>query len=216
MGIGQPGPAAADGVGDRRDGVVLADDPLVEVLLEVDQLGRLGLHQPAHRHAGPLRHDLGDVLGVDLLLEHPVLALQLVEVLGGRGDALLQLRDPPVADLGGDVEVGLPLELGAQLLELLLERADGGDRLLLRLPMPLHRGDLGVEHGQLVAQRLQPRLAAASSLSFSRATCSISSCRMRRSTTSISVGIESISMRSLLAASSTRSIALSGRKRLVR
>ena len=39
---------------------------------------------------------------------------------------------------------------------------------------------------------------------------------MRRWTTSISVGIESISMRSLLADSSTRSIALSGRKRLVR
>jgi hypothetical protein len=39
---------------------------------------------------------------------------------------------------------------------------------------------------------------------------------MRRSTTSISVGSESISMRSLLAASSIRSMALSGRKRLVR
>ena len=54
------------------------------------------------------------------------------------------------------------------------------------------------------------------SVSFDRATCSISSCRMRRWTTSISVGSESISMRSLLAASSTRSMALSGRNRLVR
>ena len=36
---------------------------------------------------------------------------------------------------------------------------------------------------------------------------------MRRSTSSISVGIESISMRSREAASSIRSIALSGRKR---
>ena len=139
MRVGQPGPAAADGVGHGGDGVVLADDALVEVLLEVDQLGRLGLHQPAHRHAGPLRHDLGDVLGVDLLLEHAVLPLQLVEVLGGVGDALLEFGDPPVADLGGDVEVGLPLQLRAQLLELLLERADGGDRLLLGLPVPLLR-----------------------------------------------------------------------------
>ena len=38
---------------------------------------------------------------------------------------------------------------------------------------------------------------------------------MRRVTTSISVGIESISMRSRLAASSIRSMALSGRKRPV-
>ena len=36
---------------------------------------------------------------------------------------------------------------------------------------------------------------------------------MRRSTSSSSAGIESISMRSLDAASSTRSMALSGRKR---
>ncbi len=42
---------------------------------------------------------------------------------------------------------------------------------------------------------------------------SISSWRMRRSTTSISVGMESISMRRWLAASSTRSMALSGRNR---
>jgi hypothetical protein len=39
---------------------------------------------------------------------------------------------------------------------------------------------------------------------------------MRRSTTSISVGSESISIRSFDAASSMRSIALSGRKRFVR
>ena len=46
-----------------------------------------------------------------------------------------------------------------------------------------------------------------------RACCSMSSCLMRRSTWSISMGMESISMRSRLAASSTRSMALSGRKR---
>ena len=54
------------------------------------------------------------------------------------------------------------------------------------------------------------------SVSLANATRSISSWRMRRSTTSISVGMESISMRSLLADSSIRSMALSGRKRPVR
>ena len=52
-----------------------------------------------------------------------------------------------------------------------------------------------------------------SSDSFSSAWCSISSCMMRRWTSSISVGTESISMRRREAASSIRSMALSGRKR---
>ena len=38
VGVGQAGPAAADGVGHGGDGLVLADDPLVEQLLEVDEL----------------------------------------------------------------------------------------------------------------------------------------------------------------------------------
>ncbi len=53
----------------------------------------------------------------------------------------------------------------------------------------------------------------ASSFSFFSASRSISSCWIRRSTSSISVGIESISIFSREAASSIRSIALSGRKR---
>ena len=69
-----------------------------------------------------------------------LLGLQLVEVRGGLVDAPLELGDAAVADLGGDVEVGLALELGAQLLELLLERADGVDRLASRLPVLLHLG----------------------------------------------------------------------------
>ena len=54
-----------------------------------------------------------------------------------------------------------------------------------------------------------------SSCSFSSPRRSISSCPIRRRTSSTSVGIESISMRSRDAASSTRSIALSGRNRSV-
>ena len=131
----------------------------MEVVLEVDQLGGLGLHQSTDRHAGPLRHDLGDVLGVDLLLQHPGVGLQLVEVRRGIGDALLELGDPAVADLGGDVEVGLALELRPQPLQLLLEGPDRVDGLTLGLPVPLHLGDLGVELSELVVQRLEARLA---------------------------------------------------------
>ena len=65
------------------------------------------------------------------------------------------------------------------------------------------------------SSRRSRRSAEAGSVSFSKAIRSISSLRMRRVTTSSSVGIESISIRSRLAASSIRSIALSGRNRPV-
>ena len=57
------------------------------------------------------------------------------------------------------------------------------------------------------------RLLEASSFSLRSDVSSISSCIARRLSSSISSGIESISIRSREAASSIRSIALSGRKR---
>ena len=57
------------------------------------------------------------------------------------------------------------------------------------------------------------RSTAVCAVSFSIAACSISSWMMRRCTWSISTGIESISILSRDAASSIRSIALSGRNR---
>ena len=65
------------------------------------------------------------------------------------------------------------------------------------------------------SSRRARRSFEASSVSLASAIRSISSWRMRRVTTSISVGMESISIRSRLAASSTRSMALSGRNRPV-
>ena len=55
----------------------------------------------------------------------------------------------------------------------------------------------------------------ARSFSFFSAPSSIRSCMMRRSSSSIASGLLSIAMRFLAAASSIRSIALSGRKRSV-
>ncbi len=78
----------------------------------------------------------------------------------------------------------------------------------------------------IIAESCSERLASSSSIfsnrsfearSFSRfsACFSTSSCSTRRWTSSISAGTESICMRSRAAASSTRSMALSGRKRSV-
>src|SRR5438105_4079689 len=92
------------------------------------------------------------------------------------------------------------------------ERADRPVRIL----------EPGARAPQRVASASRTSLASASSSSigsftdfgsFDMAASSISSWRTRRSASSSSTGDESISMRSREAASSTRSIALSGRKR---
>src|SRR5581483_1967333 len=58
---------AAHRVRDGGDGLVLPHHAAVEVLLHAEELGDLTLEQLRHRDAGPLGHDLGDVLGRDLL-----------------------------------------------------------------------------------------------------------------------------------------------------
>src|SRR5699024_11970225 len=45
--IGDTGPRAADGVGDRGDGGLLPDQPLTEDALRPEQLLDLALHEPA-------------------------------------------------------------------------------------------------------------------------------------------------------------------------
>ena len=62
LGVLEPGARAADGLGDRVDGLLLADDPLVERVLHLQQALRLLLRDARDRDAGPHRHDLGDVL----------------------------------------------------------------------------------------------------------------------------------------------------------
>ena len=91
--------------------VVLADDPLVQHVLHADELRHLALHEPAHGDAGPLGDDLGDVLLVDLLLQHLLLGLELVEARGLRLDLGVELAHRAVAQLRGPLEVALALGL---------------------------------------------------------------------------------------------------------
>ena len=112
--VGQAGPGAADGVGHRGDRLVLADDPLVEHVLQADQLVDLALHEPGHGHAGPAGHDLGDVLLVDLLLQHRALgAARSASWAETASSSRSQHRQVPVAHLGGPV-AGRPRARGGQ------------------------------------------------------------------------------------------------------
>ena len=74
----ESGACASQCVRDRLDRFVLADDSLVQSVLHVDQLLRLALEQTVDRDAGPARDDGGNVVLVDLLLDHRVLRLSAV------------------------------------------------------------------------------------------------------------------------------------------
>ena len=65
LGILEPGAGPANGLGDDPDRLLLADDPVVERVLHVEQPLRLLLGDAGDRDAGPHRDDLGDLLLVD-------------------------------------------------------------------------------------------------------------------------------------------------------
>jgi len=75
----RPGPP--NRVGDHDDGVFLADHPMVQAIFHLDELFHLGLLHPADRDTRPLRHQLGDIVGIDDFVD---VALQspLVPLLG--------------------------------------------------------------------------------------------------------------------------------------
>ena len=130
-------PAAEDGLGHQAHRLVLAHHPLVEDVLQVEELLPLPFHEFGHGDAGPALDDPGDLLLGDLVPEEgPGLAVG--------GDLLLRLQGLPqggdlaVLELGGLVQVVLPLGLfqfcvGAlQVGPDLLDLADG---VLLVVPL---------------------------------------------------------------------------------
>src|SRR5699024_9852002 len=94
--IGDTGPRAADGIGDRGDGGLLSDQPLTEDALRPEQLLDLALHEPAGGDARPRRDHLGDVIAGDLVRDHRIRGLTGLglSLFGfGLGDLLLYGRD---------------------------------------------------------------------------------------------------------------------------
>ena len=63
----QAGPGATDGLADSLNGVALADNPLVELVLHGEEFLGLLLGQLVNRDTGPHRQHLGDGLLVDLV-----------------------------------------------------------------------------------------------------------------------------------------------------
>src|SRR5882757_9090980 len=87
---------AAHRVRDRRQRLALPDHPTPQLVLELEQPALLRLEHLGHRDPGPLRHDLGDIVLVDLFLEVFPLLLNLREALLERLNFLLCRRHPAV------------------------------------------------------------------------------------------------------------------------
>ena len=109
----------------------------------MEELLGFPLQQAADGDAGPARHDLADVVRVDLLFEeHRALVLGLPLGRFALGELLLELGDVAVLQFGGPLEVGFalgPLDFHARLLEAFLQFGDTLDGVLLALPLLLHR-----------------------------------------------------------------------------
>ena len=154
---------APNRIRDRANGLVLPDDALMDALFHVDELLDFSLHQTADRDVRPLADDVGDVLLVDLFLEHRL------ALLGRRRNALLfgahhplELGQTAVLQLGRLAIVAAALralDLQAQLLELFLELALALDGFLFLLPARHQRRVLFLEIGELFLELLAGALS---------------------------------------------------------
>ena len=132
--------AALNGFRDGLNRFVLADHPLVEGLVQGQQLLPLSLHQPGNGDSRPALHNLGDFLVGDSITEDIAIlgrlgaALFLFQLLlGFRQTAVFQFRRlfQVVALLGG-------FDLTVQVLNLLPQLLHPANGVLLVLPLRLH------------------------------------------------------------------------------
>lgn len=214
VGIGDPGPRAPHGVRHGPHGLGLPDEPPAELVLHAEQLLRLAFEEPPGGDAGPGAHDVGDVVGPDFFLHHGVLR-HLFLGLGRDLQVVLQGGDLAVEQLARGVEVPVALGafgLAAQLVELLLQLTDTVEGLLLLLPAGVEPAQLLFLVGKIAPQLLKPLLARRVGLLAEGELLHLQPVDGALEFVDLD-GEESISIRSREAASSTRSMALSGRKR---
>ena len=140
-------------IGYSDDGLFLAYHPLSKLLLQVDELFALTLHELAYRYSSPLGDNGSNVFCVHLLLEHGLsFLLKLLELLLFFLKLLLKLWNLAVEYLCNLVEVAKPLLLlclNPELVYLLLDVPDALDHCLFFLPAGLQGIALLTQVGKL-------------------------------------------------------------------
>ena len=159
IGILQTRTRAPHRVGNRRDGITLPDDAMRQFILELREPLTFRFEHALHRNPGPLRDYGRDVVVADLLLEESTPAVTHRHILRRLREVALQLRNPPIANLGRELQVAGArrlLGVGGGLIDQLLDATHLTERLLLLLPLRLHRRTLRLQLGQLALERHQP------------------------------------------------------------
>ncbi len=106
-------------------------------------------------NAGPCTNDLCDVLGLNLLAEHWVVALTGGECLSGLGNPLFKFWDTSVAESRCQLQVGFTLDRLGEALQFLFEATEVVDGGLLGLPLGSQDRELVLEVGQLGVEHLK-------------------------------------------------------------
>ena len=128
--------AAAHGIADGGDCLVLSDDTAVQFLLQMQQFLALALQHTRHGDACPAAHHFGNVVG-GYLFAHHAAAFTLCQLLCQRVDVVLKSLQPAVPYLSHPCVVALALgtlSLKLQLLHLLLVLLNLVHQTLLALP----------------------------------------------------------------------------------
>ena len=151
--IVQPGTRPAHGIGHGHHRVMLADDPLAQLLFHPQQLLALTFQHLGRGDAGPAFHHFGNLFGPHSL-GHKGLTLARL----GLAQRLFQRGDAAVLQLSGLGEVALALgllQLGAGAVELLFQVAGLFQAVAFGLPLCRHLGRLLLQVGQFLVELFQ-------------------------------------------------------------
>ena len=107
VGIGQARTAAAYGACHGGYRFVLAHDALVQLDLQVHELGHLALHHLGYGNARPCAYHLGDFLFGNLLFQNGAVALLSAYGLFCGGKLTLQLGNARITNLGSPGQIAL-------------------------------------------------------------------------------------------------------------
>ena len=165
--VTQAGAVPPDGVGHGDDRFILTHHLLVQAGFHLDQLLDLALDQAAHRDARPLRDDLGDVLLVHFLFEHPAFPLEFGEGLVLLLETSVEFQLLAVLDAGHPLVIAgalRPVRFDFQLFGLFLDFLDRLYQLLLGEPVGPQDAALRCKVGQPAFHGLEAFLPVALAL----------------------------------------------------